>query len=82
VDSGTDVMGETRERELCRACGATQFLVGFEKKDRLSRAGERHGSGEPVGAGADNDGVVSDRGCGQIVLLQRPGPFQRLSYPR
>jgi hypothetical protein len=57
MDGGTDVVPEPGERQLGRTRAAANRVLRLEDEDRASRLGEGDGGGEPVRAGADDDGV-------------------------
>ena len=51
-------MDESGERELRAANSATDLVPGFEQAHGRAGPCELDGGGEPVRAGADDDGVV------------------------
>ena len=57
VDRRADVMDEAGEGQLGRARPSPDRVGGLEHLDRAARAGEHDRRGQPVRAGADDDGV-------------------------
>jgi hypothetical protein len=51
------VVAEARQRQLECASAAADRVLRLEDEDRSSGLRERDGGGEPVRAGADDDGV-------------------------
>jgi hypothetical protein len=52
---------EARQRQLARAQPPTEIGSGFQYQHRKTRAGEQRRGRQPVGASADDDGVVGRR---------------------
>jgi len=57
MDRRADVVAEAGQRQLRGARPAADRVPRFEDEDRASRLGEGDGGGQPVRAGADDDGV-------------------------
>jgi hypothetical protein len=57
MDRGADVVPESRKRQLGGARAAADRVPSFEDEDGAAGLGQRERGGEPVRAGADDDGV-------------------------
>jgi len=58
MNGRTDVVDDARQRQLGRACAATDRVGGFEHEHRAASAGKRCGGGKAVRAGTDDDGII------------------------
>ena len=58
VCGGTDIVSKTGEGELFRTGAAANGFIPLEEKHRAPHPRKGYCRGEPIGAGADNDGIV------------------------
>ena len=58
VDRRADVVDQARDGQLLAARAAADRRFGLEHGDADSLASQRRRGGQPVGAGADDDGVA------------------------
>ena len=56
---GTDIVDEPRQRQLSASSSPPDFVVCFEDSHRGTRPSEGNGCREPVGPGANDDGIHS-----------------------
>jgi membrane protein implicated in regulation of membrane protease activity len=57
MDGGTDVVAEAGQGQLGGSDPTTNCRPGFQQAHRAARLGQHDGGGEPIGAGADDDGI-------------------------
>src|SRR5215475_569047 len=81
IDCRTKIVPEAGQSQFERASGAASNRLGLEDIDLEPRLSEHDGSGEPVGAGADDAGFVnlSSHLATRILFPRRQiGPFPDL----